>query len=350
MNEAFLQTTRPSDGLNTVLGNIPASSAPAKGGLAVMNPSVHNRVKEPMINPVASYPILVRPWKNNWQHMLHAGDLIFVNRSDELNKRMHKVNKLQQRFPELVVANLPLLNYLLRQNSLPKPMKNGQAVEHSRTAKALGDIKQWSFLGVMRNDMQVSGTSEYRTNASDADKTQAMRLINVDVRGTTRPFNYWQHAQVGSHVYLQVATMDVRGIPSHDNALDNLVNARKAMQRYNVEVLSRERAIQAAEPQSAERTALEASLESYKQGHTVTQVLPVTGNGGMGLLETDIPSQKETFARGPLYIGHNVMYVGWVFQHLGSAEISANSPNIWNATQFFDDRFRLPVIPIMMRT
>ena len=130
MNEAFLQTTRPSNGLNTMLGNIPASSAPAQGTLAALNPSVHNRVKEPMINAVASYPILCRPWKNNWQHMLHAGDLIFVNTSERVNQRH---NKLQQRFPELIVANLPLLNYLLRS-------RDSKAANAKETEKALGDL------------------------------------------------------------------------------------------------------------------------------------------------------------------------------------------------------------------
>tara|TARA_B100000963_G_scaffold360203_1_gene390241 strand:+ start:47031 stop:48056 length:1026 start_codon:yes stop_codon:yes gene_type:complete len=341
MNTAFLQTTTPSNGLNTVLGNIPPSSAPAKGALAMMTPSVHNRVKEPMINPVASYPIMVRPWKNNWQHMLHAGDLIFVNRADALNKRLHKINRLQQRFPELVVANLPLLNYLLRQ----------QSSNPTNAEQALADITQWSFLGVMRNDMQITGTSDYRTNASASTKEQAMRLINVDVRGTTRAFNYWQNANVGCNVYLQVAKMDMHAIPNAGNAIDSIVSARDAMQKYQSHVNNLTKQINHADFNSPEQRKLKEELKDYQKTRVVTQVLPVTGNMGTGdTITKDLPRQNETFVSGSGFMEGNMIHIAWLFQHLGPAERSSSSANIYNATQFFDDRFRLPVIPMMMRT
>ena len=342
MNTAFLQTTRPSNGLNTVLGNLPPSSAPAKGALAAMNPSVHNRVKEPMINPVASYPIMVRPWKNNWQHMLHAGDLIFVNRSDVLNKRMHKTSRLQQRFPELVVANLPLLNYLLRQKS-----SNPTSAE-----KELAKLSNWSFFGVMRNDMQMSGTSEYSTNASSASSKQKdMRLINVDVRGTTRAFNYWQNANVGCNVYLQVVKLDVREIPDMGNALDSMANARRAMDAYGRHVRELKKGIEQADLNSDEQRELKRKLEEYQQYTTIEQVIPVTGDmGSDNLVSHELPKQDETFVSGSQYLEGNIIHVAWLFQHLGRAELSSSNTNIWNATQFFDDRFRLPVIPMMMRT
>ena len=338
MNEAFLQSTTPSNGLNTVLGSIPASSAPAQGTLAAMNPSVQNRVKEPMINPVASYPVMCRPWKNNWQHMLHAGDLIFVNRSDALNQRQ---NKLQQRFPELVVANLPLLNYLLR---TPPPTTPPTSSE-----RALRDIDSWHFLGVMRNDMQVTGTSAYSTNAAKSTKTQAMRLINVDVRGTTRPFNYWQHATVGSHVYLQVVRVDMRNIPDRGDALDTLQNARTSMELYTKTMRTLDAAVRSAP--ANQRAQKEAERNNYVNTHTCTQVLPVTGGDDYDLLTTDLPTQHDTFVTSDTTSNIPPIYVGWLFQHLGAAEVSKNRAScIWNATQFFDDRFKLPVIPIMMRT
>ena len=338
MNEAFLQSTAPSNGLNTVLGNIPASSAPAQGALASMNPSVQNRVKEPMINPVASYPIMCRPWKNSWQHMFHAGDLIFVNRADALNQRQ---NKLQQRFPEMVVANLPLLNYLLR---TPEPTNPPTSSE-----RALRDMDNWHFLGVMRNDMQVNGTSAYSTNAAKSSKTEAMRLINVDVRGTTRPFNYWQQATVGSHVYLQVVKVDMRTIPDRGDALDTLQNARNSMQQYTNTMRQLDAAVKSAP--ASQRAQKEAERDDYIKTHTCTQVIPVTGGNNGDLLTPDLPVQHDTFVTTGIKNNTEPIYVGWLFQHLGAAEVSKNRAScIWNATQFFDDRFKLPVIPIMMRT
>ena len=67
MQQSMLTNPQPSNGINAVLGNIPASSAPSTGGFASMVPSVHNNVKEPMVNAVASYPVLVQPYMNGME-------------------------------------------------------------------------------------------------------------------------------------------------------------------------------------------------------------------------------------------------------------------------------------------
>ena len=331
MNPSILANPAPSNGLNTVLGNIPASAPPSAGALAVLTPSVHNSVKEPMINPVASYPVIARPYRNGWEQMFHAGDLIFVN-TDKKNQQ--SFGSYHKRFPQLCLANLPLLNYFLR---------NENNVDES-----LQDIRNWKFLGVMRNDMQMDGDALYTSNASKKNQ-KAIRLLNVDVRGCSRVFNYWQTAQAGSTLYLAGVDVDMRNV-NGNSGVANLDSARDAHMRYKREIA----ALENAQPRN------DAAIDAYKQKHVRYQVFPFADTAAtdkdVGLFDMDkAPNHEndESFLQRSVYAtggsGFQVC-VGWCFQYLGPAERSLHNSAVYHATQFFDDRFKLPTIPIFTRT
>ena len=329
----MLRNPAPSNGLNTVFGNIPASSAPAQGALAALNPSVQNNVKEPMVNPVASYPVAVRPYSSGWQHMFHPGDLIFVN----AHVRSDRAGEMHSRFKPATLANLPLLNYFLRKRGPHKEPK-------------LHEPSCWRFLGVMRNDMQMSGDENYSNRAGGRDRQQhAIRMINVDIRGSSRVFNYWAGARVGDNLYLRSTALDMRTVP--EEGLLTIQSARSANEEYT----RLEKALRKAvdENSGAEKADAQAKLDEHLQ-HRCIQVLPYVLDRREATQFTSqalsMQSQQKPFIKNdPLDSISPAVPVGWCFQHLGPAEESDGNSAIWNATQFYDDRFKLPTIPFFVR-
>ena len=331
MNIGMLSNPGPSSGQNTILGNIPASSAPAKGALASMNPSIHNNVKEPMTNPVASYPIVVRPYSSGWEHMLHPGDLIFVNSA----VRSDRAGDLHQRFKAQTVANLPLVNYFLRQKGPHKEPK-------------LHDPKNWKYLGVMRNDMQMTGTANYTNTASNRQQ-HAQRMINVDIRGSSRIFNYWAGARVGDNLYLKSVKVDMRKIPEQGyNTTQNVQFANKEYHEKKQKLID---AMKTAHNDT--RSQMEEKLK-HMEHNSCTQILPYllsrTDDSITYTQDLKMQSQQKPFINSkPLDSTAPLVHIAWCFQHLGPAEESDQNSAIWNATQFYDDRFKLPVIPCFVR-
>ena len=165
----MLTNPRPSAGINAVLGNIPASNPPPAGSLASMTPSVSNNVKEPMVNAVASYPVLVQPYRNRMERYLHPGDLIFTYCGTAPSN-----GGTMRRGKPTVVANLPILNYILAGNLKTEKGQN-----------LYDNPNDWNFLGVMRNDMQLSQGAQGTNHRNRPYR----RMINV-TRGATRCFNY----------------------------------------------------------------------------------------------------------------------------------------------------------------
>lgn len=330
MNTGMLSNPAPSSGLNTVLGNIPASSAPARGALASLNPSIRNNVKEPFVNPVASYPIVVRPYSSGWEHMLHPGDVIFVNS----HVRSDRAGELHQRFKPQTVANLPLVNYFLRQKG---PHKEPE----------LHKPENWRYLGIMRNDMQMTGTDGYRNTAGSREQ-HAQRMINVDVRGSSRVFNYWAGARVGDNLYLKSVKVDMRTIP--EQGYNTTQNVQFANKTYAKELEALTLAVKNATEEN--RAELQERLDTHKSNVCV-QILPYILSRQHNTLHTqalNTQSQQKPFINSkPLDSASPLVPVGWCFQHLGPAEESDQNSAIWNATQFYDDRFKLPTIPFFVR-
>ena len=291
----MLMNPAPSSGYNAVLGNIPPSSAPAQGMLAAMNPSVHNNVKEPMVNAVATYPLLVAPWHEGLERYLHAGDLIFVCTAEN---NVHA--GIPRRGKPAVVANLPILNYIMSSDN-PK-YKQFQGKPHC-----------WSLFGIMRNDMQLDRGDP----GMNGRNKQYRRLINVDVRGATRCFNYWGDAEQGNHVYLkweQVPRMNA----------DNIDESREAYVGRN--------------DATTHKWQLMPSVDSTH--HHVKNV-------------TDVyrPADNDAYQKyKPTSSTHCDIHVGWCFQHVGAAERISSLSAAAAACRFHDDRFRLPMVHLFRRT
>ena len=128
---------------------------------ALMNPTLHNNVPEPMVNSTARAPIFARPFQLGFEKHYSEGDLLFVQRDDE--RSAHVRGSSQN-----VVANLPVVNFLLREQD-----KDGEMKYQSVDAV----IDKWNYLGVMNNDMDTG--------------SKWQRLLNVNVRGRTRVARLW---------------------------------------------------------------------------------------------------------------------------------------------------------------
>ena len=309
-----LGNPRPSAGYNAVLGNIPASAPPSVGSLASMVPSVSNNVKEVMTNAVASYPVFAKPYKSHFERYLHPGDLIFVHVSD----KAAGASGTERRGKPCILANLPLLNYFLSKQKQPGTDFQEDFPEEFTNAD------NWEWLGVMRNDMQVTGGAPgagriYR-------KPQYQRLINVDVRGATRTFNYWASAKAGDTLYLRRVSLDKTMLDS--GHIESAILSKKY-------------------------------TGATKPHHVVEQIIP-------SIMKPDLPdavdSDFKTMSafndseQSPLKTDENsisggdLIKVGYCFQHIGSGERVYDRAAVMAALTFQDDRFRLPLIPLFVRT
>ena len=133
---------------NPTLGNVNSSpsfsfkSSPAvrndygskPGVSALMNPTLHNNVPESMVNSTARAPLFVRPFTRGFEKSYSEGDILFVKRGDERSApRQHHV-----------VANLPVMNYILRSEK----DTNG-ALVYDSVDKILED---YNYFGILNNE------------------------------------------------------------------------------------------------------------------------------------------------------------------------------------------------------
>lgn len=301
MQAGILNNPRPSSGYNAVLGNIPASGPPSAGALASMTPSVSNNVKEPMVNAIASYPILVQPYSNHMERYLHPGDLLFVYVG-----AASATSGTMRRGKPVIVANLPILNHILAGN-----------LQDSQGRPQYDNPWEWKWIGVMRNDMQLSGGAP----GVNHRYTVHRRLINVDVRGATRMFNYWSDAKIGEQVGLRVVQC----------------RRKKPMRAANDVPMN-------AAQHFRDNTA-NNDFETYWQilPAQLDDVRSVSDNENlMSIYENPKDIADDDYNA---YID-----IGYCFQHLGRAETVNDRAAVIAASNFQDDRFRLPVIPMFIRT
>lgn len=126
---------------------------------ALQNPTLHNNVPEPMTNSTARAPLFVRPFTRGFEKGYSEGDLLFVKRGDSRSAGQHNV-----------VANLPVLNYMLRTElGLDKKLK------YTSMDKIVAD---WNYFGILNNDMDTG--------------SKWQRLLNVNVRGRSRVARLWK--------------------------------------------------------------------------------------------------------------------------------------------------------------
>ncbi len=164
-----LSTPAPTPG-SIARGQIPVSNvASRKRSLptvaSLQNPSIHNSVTELQTNSTAAAPLFCRPFQNGFEKEYDEGDILFVKKEDAKGASRNHLH---------VVANLPVLNYILRTSR----ETNSDGSMGARTYQSVDKIvENWNFFGVMLNDMQ--GGSRYQ------------RLLNVTVRGRCRIGNLW---------------------------------------------------------------------------------------------------------------------------------------------------------------
>lgn len=282
MNTGFLSNPAPSNGYDAVLAALAPHSAPAEGSLGGTTPSVHNRVKQTFINPVATYPFIARKWKQGWEHSFHPGDLMFIFTGEGTG-----VVKTTR---HSILANLPVLNTIMRASQ-----------EAGSDLAQFKNPEDWTFIGIMRNSAAASGLNPSQHIKRGGNALSPDRIINIDVRGSTRMFNYWEDARCGGHLLLawfKVAVNDlpdVMGGPEKSGAYTDL---------WQLLPLSES---------TQDRKNLE--LKVWKNEQVI----------------------KSIMYRRPIC-------VGWVFQGIGGGEVSNDRVAIRMATQLAQDRFKLPMV------
>lgn len=158
-------------------GQIPVSNvASRKRSLptvaSMQNPSIHNSVTELQTNSTAAAPLFCRPFTNGYEKEYDEGDILFVKKEDAKGAQRNHLH---------VVANLPVLNYILRTT---RDAKSDGSPGRKTYRSVESVLNNWNFFGIMLNDMK--GGSRYQ------------RLLNVTVRGRCRVGNMWS-TDAGKH-------------------------------------------------------------------------------------------------------------------------------------------------------
>ena len=346
MNTGFLGKPAPDDGYNAVLGALAPHAAPAEGTLAGTNPSVHNRVKATFINPVATYPFIARRWSEGWEQMFHPGDLMFIYNgrgSEADDDKSH--GEVVQTARYSVLANLPVLNTIIRLGSSPGASKYTQ----------FKNPEDWVFIGVMRNSAAASGLHPQVRAKRGGNAMAPERIINIDVRGSTRMFNYWQGARAGGHLWLcwRQVSMTTTYTP------DPMTGKRKRSWEKGDTVKYRHNG----------RT-LKGTIFSIDEEHSTCIIkgkdtddqhtvrlhhLQDVNHMSYWQLLPHSDDQRASSDYQPVRVWGNDQLIrsrtykrpicaGWVFQGIGAGEMSDDAVSIRKATQIGEDRFRLPMV------
>jgi len=136
---------------------------------ALMNPTLHNNVPEPMVNSTAQVPLFARPFTRGFEKHYSEGDVLFVQRGDErsANTTHHGSHN--------VVANIPVLNHLLRTTLEGGTGKDKDDLKYDTVEKVLDNF---NYFGILNNDMDTG--------------SKWQRLLNVNVRGRSRVARMWK--------------------------------------------------------------------------------------------------------------------------------------------------------------
>jgi hypothetical protein len=128
-----------------------------------------------MVNGTARAPLFVRPFTRGYEKQYSEGDILFVKKDERSSAGQHHV-----------VANIPVLNYLLRTEL--DPVDSSQL----RYQKLEDVLKDWNYYGIFNNDMDTG--------------SKWQRLLNVNVRGRSRVARLWQpkrgHLRRGDCVWI----------------------------------------------------------------------------------------------------------------------------------------------------
>lgn len=136
---------------------------------ALMNPTLHNNVPEPMVNSTARVPIFARPFTRGFEKEYSEGDILFVQRGDERSANTHNHGSHN------VVANIPVLNHLLRTTLVGGTGDNKDDLLYDTVEKVMDNF---NYFGILNNDMDTG--------------SKWQRLLNVNVRGRSRVARMWK--------------------------------------------------------------------------------------------------------------------------------------------------------------
>lgn len=165
---------------------------------ALQNPTLHNNVPEQMVNSTARAPLFVRPFQRGFEKHYSEGDILFVRRNDARAAGGHNV-----------VANLPVMNYMLRNEKLPR----SEELKYTNLDAILSD---WNYFGILNNDMDTG--------------SKWQRLLNVNVRGRSRVARYWSpekgRLRRGDQVWISFVQREgenrVQGFPNPNGVRESL--------------------------------------------------------------------------------------------------------------------------------
>lgn len=290
MNTGFLSNPAPSNGYDAVMAALAPHSAPRENSLGSTNPTVHNRVKQTFINPVATYPFIAAAWREGWEQMLHEGDLIFIHTKSRVERRK-----------SVILANLPILNAIM-------------AGASDGISDAMKDPKSWTFIGVMRNSAVASNMQSKKRDSRGSCRYPAERIINVDVRGATRMFNYWQDAKSGEHLYLAWV---------RTNKFD----------RNEVVSNNRPSQLQRNQPTRDKKKTCWTLLPYYKSSEKFVETW----------------KNHTCKPRNTITDIHPMIPVGFVYQGLGEGEKVTDTVAVVKATSQGASRFKLPLIHAFLK-
>ena len=247
---------------------------------------------------MASYPFIARKWSEHFEVGFHTGDLMFIFTGEAANKSQKTA----------ILANLPTLNHILRSGTLDPNGKYG----------GFCDPDLWQYIGVMRNSSAAANEPSYNNGrAKGGNALAADRIINIDVRGASRMFNYWENARTGDHVWLAWRQVAIDTPYIDDGVNEYFSNPIDSMSHNNA---------------SSKQT----------QQKLYWQLLPFSGNKK----DYQKIQWNNQIIASPT-IKHPIC-AGWVYQTIGAGEVSKSHLAIRKATQLGEQRFSLPMINVFI--
>ena len=272
-----------------------------------------------MANATCSYPFMARPWKQGYETRLAAFDGCFIDA-----RANDPVSDVRSGHSTVRIMNLPLVNTWLARITDP--------AQQVAIANAL------HFVGTLRNDEQLSGGAPGHLGPRSGKAYT--RILNVDVRGSSRVRNYWPSATQGDRLTFCIVRTRVNSLvaktqlPEQSGA--SRCGARVRELRAQLMLM---RAQGYAEADLQRQFTMVRDAERAERAHnndvTVLQVRPAVGR------EADRPVASGLLRPGETIV--RVLDVGFAFEHIPRA-FSSSKGLALAARTTFDGNDSLPVI------
>lgn len=137
---------------------------------ALTKPTLHNSVPEAMVNSTASVPLFVKPFAKGFEKGYSEGDILFVKKGEQHRDSRHNE-----------VANLPVLNHILRTKMKDTKKENGE-VDPGKQTRVYDSLEKvlasYNYFGILNTDMDTG--------------SKWQRLLNINVRGRSRVARLWK--------------------------------------------------------------------------------------------------------------------------------------------------------------